>query len=241
MKQHYQRLPLEGAFNVRELGGLPASGGQTAYFQFLRSDNLAFLTEKDIAFLKNFGLAAVIDLRSHDETAVHQNPFEKDPQVAYYNIPFSPGAIGDATRAENIQSDDFLADFYLFLLEQGKDRVKQLFDTISQHQKGTVLFHCTAGKDRTGVLAMLLLGLAGVARYDIGSNYQVSYTYLRETLFFERLKGQAVPQLLWSKEEFIYKAYDHLMDAYGGIKAYLAHCGVDEATLQKVREKLLGA
>lgn len=239
-RQHYYRLPLEGAFNTRELGGIPAQNGVTNYFQFLRADSLAFLTKNDIAFLKEFGLKAVIDLRSEDELEMQPNPFNGDSVVTYYNVPFSSGKIADATRADLVQSDDFLAEFYLHLLDNAKKQVKDIFEIIAENKEGVVLFHCSAGKDRTGILAMLLLGLAGVNDYDIAANYQVSYTYLRQTLFFKELSKDALPQLLTSKEDFIYRAYKHLIRQYDTIENYLLHCGVSETTLKTVKDKLVG-
>lgn len=238
--QVYNRLPLQGAFNVRELGGLPAENDAiTKYCSFLRSDGLTHLTNKDIHFLKDFGLKTVIDLRSPDELTTMPNPFAKDKETAYHNIAFAPGEISDATKAERVTSDDFMADFYLFLLSEAKDRVKTIFETIADAQDGVVLFHCTAGKDRTGVLAMLLLGLVGVADYDIAANYQISYTYLRQTKFYKELEETAIPQMLQSKEEWILKSVDYIKKNYGSVLNYLVSCEVDNDAIALVRNRLI--
>lgn len=236
----YNRLPLQGAFNVRELGGLPGENNKiTKYRSFLRSDGLTHLTQADMDFLKEFGLKTVIDLRSDDELSTMPNPFATDTLVQYHNIPFSPGNIADATRADKVQREDFLAEFYLYLLQEAQDRVKLIFDTIANADQGVILFHCTAGKDRTGVLAMLLLGLAGVANYDIAANYQVTYTYLRQTKFYQELKDHSLPQLLWSKEEFILRAIDYIEKNFGDIPSYLKHCNIDKDTLLSVKQKVI--
>ena len=85
----YNRLPMEKAFNVRELGGYAArKGSVTKYHQFLRTDNLTNITEEDKNFLLGYGVRAVIDLRGREETLIYPNPFREHPDVTYINLPF---------------------------------------------------------------------------------------------------------------------------------------------------------
>ena len=158
----YNRLPMEKAYNVRELGGYAARGGSvTKYHQFLRTDNLTDITEEDKNFLLAYGLQAVIDLRGREETLIYPNPFREHPMVSYINLPFITDSVLDmrAVKEKGFQP----AEFYINLVEY-KEMVARLFRFILEHVDGCVLFHCQAGKDRTGILAMLLLGICDVSK-----------------------------------------------------------------------------
>ena len=103
-----------------------------------------------------------------------------------------------------------------------------------------MLFHCTAGKDRTGILAMLLLSLAGVAREDILADYQISETYLAEIIQLIQLR---VPDLAafagQSRREYLEECMDLLLDKYGSVPDYLRAAGLTAGELETLRHKLL--
>ena len=92
------------------------------------------------------------------------------------------------------------AEFYINLVEY-KEMVARLFRFILEHVDGCVLFHCQAGKDRTGILAMLLLGICDVSKEDIIANYQVSHTYLKDHVELRIHDG--LEELEYSRPEWI--------------------------------------
>ncbi|MCD8018673.1 MAG: tyrosine-protein phosphatase [Clostridiales bacterium] len=232
---NYNTLPMENAFNVRELGGYAARKGSiTKYHEFLRSDSLTDITAEDQEFLIKYGLKAVIDLRGREETLIYPNPFRENPQVAYINLPFITETVLDmrAVREEGFRPEVF----YVNLVEY-KEMVKELFQFILAHAEGCILFHCQAGKDRTGILAMLLLGICGVSREDIIANYQVTHTYLKNHVELRIEDG--LEELEYSKPEWIEAAYDHIMNDYGSFRKYLLSAGLSKKDIKAIRRKLI--
>lgn len=243
---NYVRLPLKNAYNVRDLGGYPCGGGMaTKWRSFLRADGLSELDSGDMEFLLDYGLTAVIDLRSENETLAQVNPFSKKDGVSYINIPLISDKIADVTRLRDEEirlrdPDKMLGEFYLELLMHSKPAIKEIFEFIAGQDKGCIMFHCSAGKDRTGIVAMLLLGLAGASREDLTTNYEVSYIYTRQNPVFQLIADKHHPALLQSKPENIEACIDHVVDNYGSFYDYLLSAGLSPETLDGVRDKLLG-
>ena len=234
----YTRLPLEGAYNVRELGGQPCPGGATNFGAFLRGDDLSHLTETDIAFLLEYGLVAVIDLRSAGELAVAKDPFAQDARVNYANISFMGENVSTAA-ADIPMEENYLQQAYLGMLETAQAEIVAAFTFIAAQKPGCVLFHCTGGKDRTGVLAALLLGLAGVAEEDILANYQTTYTFLRRN---KELVGGAngYPEsVMYSLPAYMEPALALIKEKYGTTENYLLTAGASPEVLASVKARLV--
>lgn len=239
MKRNWIRLPLAGACNVRELGGLPAmNGGQTQWHRFLRSDHLMELTEDDIRMLVGYGVRTVIDLRSGAEA-------EKEPdhpgllgQVDYFSIPFLEEDLSPAGQAFAAERLSNLSNLYLGLLKR-KAVIKELFECIAGARDGCVLFHCAVGKDRTGVLALLLLMLAGADRQDCVTNYIQSFTNLTRKEEFRQIKESEYYHLVRSDAEYIEAAYEYVSNFAGGIDGFLSDCQISVECIAKVRSRIL--
>ena len=211
---NYTRLPMENAYNVRELGGYATKKGSvTIHHQFLRSENLTDITEEDKMFLIEYGLSGIIDLRSREEALIYPNPFRGNNAVKYINCPLITDGILDL-------------------------RAVKIFHFILDNIDGCLLFHCQAGKDRTGVLAMILMGLAGVSKEDIVANYEVTHTYLKENVKLRLEDG--LEELEFSKPQWIEKAYDHIIEHYGSFKVYLMAVGLTKKEIKKIKGKLAG-
>ena len=170
-----RRINLEQAINVRDLGGYPTPDGCTPYGRFIRADNMVGLTEADLEALYQAGVRTVIDLRTPGERERQPGSFEnwRDVRVAPCSL------LGESL-------DSFtgfmrsLGENYSEMIVRDRDHYRDLFEIIlSENQRGGILFHCTAGKDRTGVTAALLLGLAGCEDADIVADYALTDIYLR--------------------------------------------------------------
>ena len=145
-----RRILLERAVNVRDLGGYPRrDGGATPYGRFYRADNMHGLTSGDMEELYGLGLRTVLDLRTPGECAAQPNCFEgfRDVQVLHHSL------LGESTD----QFTGFvrsLGENYAEMIRRQPELYAELFVLIAGRvQEGGVLFHCTAGKDRTGVTA----------------------------------------------------------------------------------------
>jgi protein-tyrosine phosphatase len=131
------------------------------------------------------------------------------------------------------------------MLESGRNAYRTLFETISDAE-GRVLFHCAAGKDRTGVAAALMLGLAGVSDEDIVADYALSYALLEPLLnewlpkMAERgIDAERGKKLMASPPEDMENTLRHIQTLYGGPAGYLESIGLSPATISAVRAKLV--
>jgi protein-tyrosine phosphatase len=177
-------IDLDGADNVRDLGGMPTTdGGQTAAGRLLRGDNLQELTSADVATLvDDVGVTTIVDLRSASErTSEGPAPLDGVAGLRLAHHPVLPelGAAADVvadallTRREQDRSrypDDPAAGHYLGYLEDRPDEVVAAVRTIARSQ-GAALVHCAAGKDRTGVVVALALTAVGVRRDAVIADY----------------------------------------------------------------------
>ncbi len=243
-EQPWMRLPLDGAFNVRELGGYPtANGDRTKFGRFLRSDSLCRLTTHDVKFLHDYGVRAVVDLRDESEAADAPN-VELGSDVVYVNIPllgFNAAQI-EAIRTQFEEKAFSMETVYRHIVEN-YEGVRACFRFLAEAPEGCVLFHCAVGKDRTGILAMLLLSLAGVDKWDIVANYVQTWPNLmRDQVFSEEWYDAARTDFrkgMMSDPEVIEYAYNIVEEEYGGVESYLLGCGVPDEDAATVRQRLL--
>ena len=240
---NYIRLPLKNAYNVRDLGGYACIDGKsTKWRSFLRADNLANLDAGEIQFLIDYGVTYVIDLRSKDELRLQPSPFSRLSAVDYINIPLMTDVTSNATRKLYNDIYDFLRHFYIGLIKNASLIIKVIFERMEKHilknNEACILFHGSAGKDRTGIIAMLLLGLAGVEIPDIISNYESSETYIKQNPAFSKSISQFPDGVLTSKNEYIESVINYIVTKHKGIPQYLQRIGLSDETLEIIRSKI---
>lgn len=238
---YFVRLPLVNAYNVRDLGGYSTSIGRfTKGHTFVRADDPCNLEEEDINFLLDYGIKAIVDLRSEEELQRSPNPFATNRHVDYINIPLMIDSIDDVTKISSLNPTGFLTSFYIDIIKKAKNSIKKIFTFYGEHADGGVMYHCAAGKDRTGIISMLLLGLVGVDKYDIISNYEITYTNLRRNPnFMNNLDNYNVPMdLMYSKDNYIEPLIDYIIEEYGDFHSYLLSCGILEENLCKIKTML---
>ena len=244
-ERSWVRLPLDGADNVRDLGGYPtANGKQTLFHRFLRSDSLSTLTARDERLLYDYGVRAIIDLR--DPSEVGDDPDCRiASDVVSTNIPLLGRNIAEIEGAP--QGPDtagvHMADLYRQTLEN-YDAVRACFRFMAEAPRGCILFHCAVGKDRTGILAMLLLSLAGVDKWDIVANYvQTRPNIMRSPVWYAQWEDPSLRgwrSVLDSPAELMERTYDLLEEEHGGVGNFLLECGVRDEDVATVRRRLVG-
>jgi len=251
-------IDLDGAVNVRDLGGLPTEDGRkTAAGKLLRADNLQELSVSDVARLvRDIGVTTVVDLRSSAELASEgPAPLDVVPGVRHAHHPVIP-EIGSATDAAAeallIRSRDDKSRFpgdpvcghYLGYLEDRPDQVVGALRSIA-HSQGAALVHCAAGKDRTGVVVALALTVAGVHPQAVVSDYAASGE--RTEAIMDRLRRSRLyardinsrPADLHRPRPATMTAFLEQMDArYGGVVPWLTDHGFSADDLQVLRVKL---
>lgn len=231
--------PLPDTHNIRDLGGYGRSnGGTTQWRRVLRGDSLVYLTPFSVAALVERGLGTVIDLRAPRETEVEPSPFAEHARVAYRNI-----ALYDAMAPAELGFD--MADRYIEALDRCGPQMAEVLGAIAAAPEGVVLFNCTAGKDRTGLVSALVLLLAGVSEADIAEDYALTASLALPMLARLRQRALAagsdpahVEMTLSSRAETMAALLDHLRAAHGGVDRYLYDIGLDRADAARVVTRL---
>lgn len=243
MQELSRPFALAGADNVRELGGYRTEDGlMTQTHRLLRGDELKNLTDTDCRLLYQYGVRSVIDLRSADEVSRGPDKLpDYYPEVSWLNVPMT----------DHVHSNRFSSEFppsmwqlYRWLLDDSGEGFRMVFRTILQAQEAAVLFHCVGGKDRTGVLSMLLLKLAGVDDDTIAGDYALTERAMKDVFPMQKAdmeaRGLVVPDyVLQSPPENMYKTLAYLRDAYGSAAGYLAHIGLSGAEVDALRTRML--
>lgn len=224
-----RHLALPGSHNIRDLGGYARqAGGVTQWRRLLRGEALHHLAPQSVDMLVADGLALVIDLRGPHETGQAPHPFAEHAGVAYCNI-----ALFDALAPIGMATTPFdMARRYCAALDQCGANLAAVLRAIAAAPPGMVLFHCTAGKDRTGIIAALVLALAGVSRDDVIADYALTATatglidQLRRSALEAGGQPDHVERVLASDGTTMATLLDHLERRHGGIDAYLPAIGL---------------
>lgn len=254
-------IELDGAVNVRDLGGLPTRDGrETARARLLRADNLQDLSAADVTKLvRDFGVTTVVDLRSTTELAAEgPAPLDAVPGVCHAHHPVLPevgsntDVIADALLARDRMDrsrypDDPVCGHYLGYLEDRPDQVAGALRSIARAE-GAALVHCAAGKDRTGVVVALALTVAGVPAQAVVADYAASgerteaiMARLRRSRVYARDIDSKPAGLHRPRPETMAAFLEQMQARYGGVEAWLAGQGLGAADLTALRVKLRAA
>jgi protein tyrosine/serine phosphatase len=167
-------VDLQGCFNFRDLGGYRAAGGHTVRWRRLfRADGLHRLTDEDRLDLTHVGLRTVIDLRSGDELTERGRIVWPAPGLAYHHLPMFD-VLPDREEFPTWVDSAYVARRYAEILEQGSWTISESLRLLADPATYPAVIHCAAGKDRTGILSAVLLGLLGVPDEDIVADYALS-------------------------------------------------------------------
>ena len=246
---HPRRLPLATVYNMRDLGGFAAAAGVTAFGRLWRSDLLGELPEGDVAAIERAGVRTVIDLRGDDERARVPNSLNGRPGITYVGLPLLGDVDTLAARMGMPLHDSFmhsLSILYSTMADSNPDCFVQVFEALlSGLVRGGVVFHCTAGKDRTGVIAMLLLDAAGVEEDTIIADYAATEGYMEGMFAVQRAMldrmGVSYPESIFqSRPAFMRLALDHLRAQYGTALDYFRAIGLAEQTVKQLVSRLQG-
>jgi protein-tyrosine phosphatase len=229
-------LDFPSLHNVRDLGGYPTSdGGTTRWRSVLRADDLVHLTPAGLQALLDFGLRSVIDLRWPEEVAAHPNPLMRTP-IHYRHISLLTHSqqnwgelSGPASREE----------WNRLVLIHTRPQLQEVLQAIAAAPPGPLLFHCVAGKDRTGVVAALLLALADATADAIAHDYSMSAECLRESYLIRHARRDLAETLeaLRCPPEGAHNVLEYV-GRHGGIRAFLEQIGLSQQEIARLRARL---
>ena len=216
--------------NMRDLGGYcTLDKRETKFNRFIRSDLPLNMTLDEKKYLIKNNITTIIDLRNSDELLKKPNCLNESPFI-YYNIELN----GDTFP--NLEDD--IPNGYLDIIGDIK-KINAIFKIILSCN-GNILFNCTAGKDRTGIISMLLLLIANVPEEDIIADYEVSYTYIKEYVVRMHELHQEWPSFVGkSKPEYMEQTLKLFKEKYNSIENYLKLLGLKNIEIKKLKSKLL--
>ncbi len=247
-------IPLEGVRNFRDLGGYQTEDGRiTAWSQVYRADSVSFLSRAGWNELAKLNIKRVYDLRRQDErdswpTVDHG----LDHEVVH--LPIGPEAAAMSLiewfthrGLEAAWDETYVAETYRENLMTWPDVFARLITDLASAQHRPAVFHCTAGKDRTGIAAALLLEVLGVDREDILDDYELTNVTRSEKRIAELLPDleaagidiDVVRPYLSAPRASLHHTLDWLATDYGGAEGYLTHHGVEEEVFAQLRAELL--
>jgi len=255
-----RRVKLQGGCNFRDLGGYRGRFGTTRWGLIYRSGTLAGLTPDDMSLLRSRGIRSVCDFRSNAERSRHPNPWQGTPEVAYWFRDHERGK-GDLRAVFFGQGEteetgmEAMRRMYRDLPMSQREAYRAMFRCIATGEVPMV-FHCTAGKDRTGVAAALLLEALGIERDAIVDDYLLTndasdLARARSTFLAPAGGGSQVAEILtfpaeleavlWRADvSFIGEMFESVDARHGSTERYLHEIlGIDRKILASIRERLL--
>ena len=239
-------LELEEGINFRELGGyLTEDGRKIKWHKLLRCGSMAQLTKNDVDYLDQYGVRYIIDLRSPEES--NYSPDKYPDKAQYFQdtvYPFSFSLFKNLGIINNMRlgasNMDFGRQTYLQMLldPHAQAAYRKMFNVLLENDKEgkSVVFHCTAGKDRTGVAAFLILSALGV------SEKQIVEDYLYTNLFFDNYSSETINDALESESqtEIAQRLNSKTAVIAETIKVLPKACRVVSGSVEKFLEEKLG-
>ncbi|WP_223690044.1 tyrosine-protein phosphatase [Leifsonia poae] len=238
-----ERIQVSGTYNFRDVGGYPVAGGRIRSRKLFRSDGLHSLGETGKEQLRELGVKVVIDLR--DEFEVQALPDDlAGLGVDVLRLPVFEGSGGSQSTIGAT-----LNDMYAKIALQHRDVVVSALREIADTSEAGVVVHCTAGKDRTGIVVALALLAVGVDRETVVADYAATEDNLRGPWLERMLQlveshGVAITPGLraimgGSPPEALESVLDLIDRDHGGVRAYLLDAGFDEIELAELRSVLV--
>lgn len=239
--RNYKRIPFQHLHNCRDLGGYGCENdGMIKYNKVYRADSLSELTEKEWDLVEEIGIGTIIDLRSL-----------REQEYASYTAPEAIKVLLMPMQSEGVRMHSFEDDMkqlansfgeslfvgYKHMIKKNTKRIANILNVIAENiDKGAVLYHCSAGKDRTGVISAIIYKLCDVCNEDIIADYQVTETYNSKNIAFKTIP-EAYKKLMNSDASNMIE----FLELYDDIKAeeLLYSDGLDKEKVEKLKKSII--
>lgn len=257
-----RRIPLEGTFNFRDLGGYAAADGRVVRPGMLyRSDNFSKVPPRAHPRFTALGLRLLVDLRTELECRVRPNSLPGGAtKVEHLPISFAPElekkwSIGEQFAffaGGGIQRCDrtYVLDCYTRLPQRAAPSLRRLLTLLQEPGNYPAVFHCMGGRDRTGFSAAMILSILGVPRPTILADYHLTEKYaspevdrrivLMRAMSLFRIPRETLREFLGAREEYLQTALSAIEQQYGSVEAYLRQeAGFSDSSAEALRSLLL--
>lgn len=265
----FEKIDLEGVSNTRDLGGIPTLDQRVIKEHLLiRSGALAGTTEEDRRKLvEEYDLRTVIDFRTEAERMENPDPvidgvtYLWNPILGEQTVGITREKEGKGEQIDHmigqivesgVSGEQYMSNLYSHMAakEEVRKNYARFFELLLQNEKGAVLWHCTAGKDRVGVGTALLLSALGVERELIFEDYLMTNTFQKEEVdqilervsdtFSQKDAGEGIRQMLSVKRSYLEAVFTQIDENFGGIDQYLKQeIGLTEERREALKEKYL--
>ena len=257
-----RHIDLDDASNVRDLGGYKTTDGKhTLEGLLFRAAGLHELSETSVALLLHKGIITDVDLRRTQEIEERIDILGKSANINYvrHNIVGDlPTVIMSILPDEKLEGslktnlntiEERYYKIYTGWLENSKTPIKQALTTLFNPSNLPALYHCEAGKDRTGIISALILSVCGVEDELVAEDYGLSAKYLIDRYFVDQALANRNPNnytwLDYQNEncspKVMLKIIDYIKTIYGGTENYIVSLGITKSTLETFKEKFLAS
>lgn len=241
-----RRIVLEGCLNFRDLGGYPTRDGRrTRWGRLYRSDSLHHLTTADARHLdERLDVDVVIDLRSTHELEREGRGPLAGAERRFHHLPFVDA---DLSQASSLGDEIPLADRYFLLARLATDPIVRALEVLAETERSAV-FYCAAGKDRTGILAALVLALLGVDDDTIAADYALTRAALEAIVErlgrsrgYRAMLAALPPDTMTAEPTTIVAFLARIREHFGDVERFLVDGGLRADTASRLRDRLLEA
>lgn len=227
-----RRYILENIVNCRDIGGYPSKYGCTKFGRFIRGGTVDRPTESDIGTLRELNISTVIDLRGDFEFDNQPNGMERLTDnvnhVSLYEL--------NVAEAKDMKMT--ITEVYEYIVDNYKENICKALKAVTNAPEGVVFYHCFLGKDRTGILSMLLLTIAGVSEDDIVADYQLTYTYLENYIHTHADSlWDTNAEMHYSLPQTMRALISYVKEKYGSITEYIKLTGISDEEIEKIRRR----
>ncbi len=239
-----RRIDLEGCYNFRDLGGYPTEDGARVRWRLLfRSDALHHVTPADVSrIVGEFAIGDIVDLRSTGELRSEGRGLLAEEAARFHHLPLFDSEVSEDTR----QAAEYtLADRYFLMAEYAREPIARVIGTLADSTAPAV-YHCAAGKDRTGVISAVLLSLLGVCDEIIVADYAASQENLDDIIDrllasegYQEMLEALPPETLHAEPETMVSLLERIRARYGSMHGYARSIGVSDASIERLRGRLL--
>lgn len=237
-----RHLPMSGGYNFRDLGGIKTTDGRyVKWGKIFRSDDLHKLTDDDLTYLSSVPLISIVDFRAQEE--INQAP-DRIPSSVYedYQLCISPGNLMMAKGLKDMgfeRLDSIMMELNTLLVTDTAsiNQYRKFFELLQNEKDVPLMFHCSAGKDRTGMGAALILFSLGVDEETILKDYLMSNTYLADKYARYITQYPNLKPLFEVKAHYLKSGIEQIKKDHGSVENYLTN--VLNVDIQKMKDMYL--
>lgn len=251
----------EKLYNFRDIGGHRTQDG--SYMKegvLFRSDELSKLTKNDVHQLMKLNIKLICDLRTQKEHLSKPAKVLANDSLQIINIPFQPHETHDTSRSKllrflfeksgDIKFDHFIQDYYRSITFERTTQIHEILHLIAEEKNLPAIIHCTAGKDRTGIISAIIQLLVGVPYEKVQENYLLTNQHYGARLSkfirvmrwgsFFTVSPERMKHILEAKAEYLDEIYEEILRQYGSVESYLsAACQIDKQVMNRLKNQLL--